>query len=427
MNFVLNTKVPHLCHGVLYERASDDEQSGTYPVSIYSSPMGPIPRLDCHLAFSPASQDNYKAGDIVSILVMFQWQMTPNKSRFVGVDHDGTHVIIGHHAPAFMFDTTLVYANSDIAGLDMSYTNKKKNAGVLIGAGGDVHIVTPSYVKQIMTPYGYGTDQHSHAFYAQNFWRRIINANDDYTAVDHVGLTFGNSDGEQLSNASAARMLYYARRSFTPQSMDSALPKWVSTNEGTWCPFVGPNNNSYGLKKTKDILFSKIIHNFDKRITITAGEKGAEFLCMRIDAIQMAEKVMPSSPRAAPAVPGPGNFYLAINESGEITMLCGDDSGKPCISFKTLVDGSVELQSVTGVNIVGNFTVNGKRVLTEDFMNFFQKHQADITQTVAIGSPAPMSPAAVADFTNGVAPANFMTDVAAPVVLPPNSSVLSSI
>lgn len=85
-------------------------------------------------------------------------------------------------------------------------------------------------------------------------------------------------------------------------------------------------------------------------------------------------------------------------------MEAGISNGKPAMKFGVSKNGEVSL------DFGKSFKLNGKEVVTSDFIGFMAKHQSDLTQTTSPGAPAPMSVPAIADFNKGKAPGNFMSD-----------------
>ena len=100
-------------------------------------------------------------------------------------------------------------------------------------------------------------------------------------------------------------------------------------------------------------------------------------------------------------------LYLGISEAGEVKLEAGVSTGIPAMTLSIKADGTVDL------SVGKKFTVNGKALVTEDFIKFMSSHQTDLVQVSAIGAPAPMSPSAAPDFIQGKQPGNFLTDVVA--------------
>jgi hypothetical protein len=64
-------------------------------------------------------------------------------------------------------------------------------------------------------------------------------------------------------------------------------------------------------------------------------------------------------------------------------------------------------------SVGSKFTINGKELVTKDFLDFMSKHQADLVQVSAVGAPAPMSPSAGPEFTSTLSTAGtYLTNQA---------------
>jgi hypothetical protein len=220
-------------------------------------------------------------------------------------------------------------------------------------------------------------------------------------------------------------------RRFTIQNRD--LDNWVSTCEGTWSPWVGPNNNSNEVEKGKDVLFTKIINHESSRTTIEIGEPGDGFFTLRVDDIKASEKMVGSE--ASPAIIGNrfklqvsdkgavdiraagkgitgANFngtHISINENGDLVI---HSKGKIALSHGDTDEAvnSIVLDPQKGIDLtaLNGVRINGKEVVLKPFLDWLQKYQAAIAQPSSLGVPAPINPLAIPELTLGLlSPAKF--------------------
>lgn len=390
-----------ICYGVLIERDADDEQNGYYNVYVYTAPGGIIERTTARLAYAPGTRDNFRTGDHVAILMYFTWDTGNKKYELNG---NATHLILGSYDPPSNVPVSDINPNRDTPVPHALFINSRSQAGMMAEDTGTVKLFTSGLVKQDMTRDGNGTYENMNRSYAQNFHRVLSNMHPYYYAREYFGYYIGSDTQDKIKNISTKNTKVAYKR-FVMQDGDKN-DRWVSSNEGSFCPWLGNNNESEIVTKTKEILYSKVINYEQNRISIFAGEPGKDFFNFRIDKIEKppvgGERLNDDGSLTPPL--SECAFYLGINEEGEVVLEAGIVDNKPAMQLKVAKDGSVDLQ------VGSKFTINGKKVVTEGFIDFMKKHQADLVQVSAIGAPAPMSPSAAPDFTKGQNPGEFMSD-----------------
>jgi hypothetical protein len=407
------------CYGLLLDRDDKTAQNGYYNVYVYNAPGGIIDSTMARLAYAPGTKNNFKTGDHVCILMNFIWNTATQKFE---LNSNATNVILGKYDPPNNMPVDDVNPNRDIAVPHALYINEKSQAGFMAEDTGSLRIFTNGYVKQEMTRDGNGTYENMHRSFAQNFHRVIANMDPFYYAREFFGYYIGSDAVEKTTNISSQNTRVAFKR-FVLQNADKT-DRWVSTNEGSFCPWLGNNNETETVTKTKEILYSKVINYEQNRISIFGGEPGDGFFTFRIDKIAKAplsgEKLNDDGSLTPPT--SDCAFYLGINEQGEVLLEAGIDTnkGEPAMQLKITKDGSVDWQ------VGSKFTINGKKIVTEDFIKFMSKHQADLVQVTAIGAPAPMSPYATPDFKTGSQPDGFLSDIDKNPISSAESPVLAS-
>jgi hypothetical protein len=396
--------IQKICYGYLLERDDHSAQAGLYNVFVYDAPNGPIARTIAKLAYSPGTKNNFKTKDHVVLIMNFVWNTA---TRAMELNGSSTHLIIGRYEPPRNTYDTNVNPNRDIPVPHVLYLNEKSQSGLMAEDTGTVRIFTNAFVKEELAAKGNGTMENMHRIFAQNFHRVISNMHPFYYAREFFGYFIGNDITEKTANTTSKQTLVAFKR-FVLQNGDKN-DRWVSTNEGAFCPWLGNNNEVENVTKTKEILYNKVINYEKNRITIFGGEKGPGFFTFRVDKIELpplaGEKLNDDGTLTPPLADCA--FYLGISEEGEVLIEAGIDTNKnqPAMQLKISKDGAVNWQ------VGSKFTINGKRVVTEDLIDFMKKHQADLVQVSAIGAPAPMSPSAAPDFTEGQKPGKFLTDI----------------
>lgn len=394
------------CRGMLLERTPRDIEFGTFPVSIYDGPRGSIAKLLTKLGSVPGLEDNFVKGTHVIVMVCYTYEV--ETGRWLDVVNEAFHYIAGSYDPGSLKRIPNPNPNADLEGVDTKFVGPKTGCGVVIEKSGAVRIVTSGRVINEYTPDGDGIFEDMNRQTAQNFHRIIAGNPPDYQSREHFGLYAGGDLNEKITKSTDLKDVYMVYRRFIQQSRDPDA--WVSTCEGAFCPWVGSNNGATQVEKNSEIIFNKIINHGTNRITIKAGEAGPEFLSFRVDEINPrpanGEIFQADSAQMSPVIAF-AKAVFNISEQGELYAEFGVTKAKQVgMSLKITKDGEVDIK------VGKSFKINGKQVLTDEFLNFFKKHQQDLVQVTAIGAPAPMSPAAVPDFTAGQKPGNFFADKA---------------
>ena len=405
-NQIFYLKIPTVCVGELLEQTDDEKTARLWPVILHSSPLGVVYRLHCMLPFSPGSSNNFKAGMVVLCLVHFVWKT--DSEKYINVDQSGSHIILGKYHPGYIYDIKLTNPNVQMEGEFTHFTHDDNQAGMLVGDDGAIHLATTGRVKTEMNPNGDGLFQNMHRTFAQNFFRILSNQEPFNYCGEYFGTYFGKDITDTVSSHNTPDTIYMAYKRFVTQSMEPDI--FVSTNEGAWNPWVGANNRLPALTKGSEIIYNKIINYKKNRITIHAGETGSGFYTFRVDDSTLGsptdEQLSPTGDMVNPII-AQTKLYLGISEAGEVKLEAGVSTGIPAMTLSIKADGTVDL------SVGKKFTVNGKALVTEDFIKFMSSHQTDLVQVSAIGAPAPMSPSAAPDFIQGKQPGNFLTDVVA--------------
>ena len=451
---VRNIRIPVVYQGVLVPRTQDEIDARLYAVTVETD-IGTHPRLRCKLCFTPGADTNFTDGTAVLVLVEMYYGF--HNERYNDICYDGRHTIIGTHHPFSVKPVVEVKnINADLEGGLHSYLHPQNHAGTIIEDGGAVNIVTNGLVTKRMAPGGFGVQQHSDYTYAQNHHRVIMNQIDGYHwAREHFGLYMGKDVTEQSVNVldmtgMSLPMIY---RRFVPQSMSADY--WVSTCEGTFCPWVGQNNELEPVAAgDSGILFSKVIHSLVNRITITAGKMGPNFFQLRVDTISPGtEKVVGPGPECLPVVALP-KASINISHMGEFTAELGITPAGAAAIIKVAADGTVtvnamskvvvtgnniELDAVAGVKInspaitlggdvtvsgkldvAGPATSNKKNLATADVIDFLNQNLPSMYLSAAPGSPCVLSPAVIPLLSTWSVPGAMKTDsIPTPPVPPP--------
>ena len=412
------TQVPYLCSGIVMER--DELFPGMYPVEIYKSPMGKFGGpVYCTALYSTVLEDQYRVGTTVKVLIYFMYGGF--SGGFSGrVPHTPSYIMGA-------FQDNYINKIPDNPLLEMEeksirFYNNRSLSGLSVDDYGNIIIATNSNVYSFMNPGGFSLEKDSNNSFAQNFRQTITNTpTKNGVPVIHFGMDSGSDDMDEVSRVTPS-MEYVSYRRFTPQS---AMPdKWVSLCEGSFSPFLGPNNNNMSLKPEKEILYNRIIHSGTKRITISGGEAGDSFFSIRVDNVISNEKYLPASPGAITGILGnlfkfsvsdsgefeltgggksiPGlnlnsfklsgsNGVLKLQASDEVVITNGDaDEGLNYIKVPT--KGSIEIESPSGLK------VNGQEVVTKSFIDWFMQNFAAMFISAAPGAVTVPQPAALASF-----------------------------
>lgn len=406
------TPVPVICNGKIKDYIADTE---TYQVEIHQSPndifLGPLPVSAIH---APGGPNNYKQGDYVKVLTMFNFGGPDNK--FLGTCPASTHHIIGLYNERSIANIKVQNPLTENTNSNITFLNKNTGSGLSIEDNGTTRLASGG-VHTFVKGFGYGTNKDSNQTWAQNHKRTIGNNAPYYLSKEHFGL-FSGEDLQDESERKDEKDYPIIFRRFVTQSMSSE--EWVSTCEGTFAPFFGCNNNFDYVEKSKDVLFTKIINNKKSRITIESGEAGSSFINVRIDDVLDSEKEMIIGKHgASPALLG-NRFSLLIDDKGALDIRAAgkgktlknnnthgfrmtvDSEGNLTIHAKGSIslthgdsdisNNSIVIDPNKGIDITANhgFRVNGIPVVNQNFLDWFDKNKTQLCLVTAIGGPAPL-------------------------------------
>lgn len=397
MSVPIHVKVPVVCHGQLLDRDDDDIQANIWPVHIFSSPNGEINCIWASLNFMPGGESSFQSGMFVSVLVYHMWEASSGK--FLEAIPGDNNLILGLYKAADVTPFRLKNPTAASDGASNEMHNESSGAAVQAMNDGSVRTVTSGMVSNEMSPYGRGQLENTDRTFAQNFHRILSGQYPVALAREHFGMFAGEDAADKVTKTAPADFPISYRR-FVTESLD--VDSWVSTNEGAYCPWVAVNNTAASFKKGGEIIYNKIINKKTNRITIHAGKKGDGFYTFRIDKIITPEAQIFGTPKATPPVAQTA-FYLSISEQGEIKLEAGISNMQPALSLTVKKDGAVNL------DVGKSFTINGKKVVTEDFVSMISKNQAAFVVPMAPN----LSPAVSAELIKGALPGQFFTDVVA--------------
>lgn len=423
MNDIPYTPIPYVCHGVITNYISDKE---IYEVFIHKSPgnslMDVVP---ASAIFQPGLQENYAIGDQVKVLMTWGFGGVDNK--FLSPCSSNTNQILGLHNEKSIVNAKpehpLVGHSSGI----LTFLNKNNSAGFSAEDDGSVRQVS-GVAHTLLKGFGYGIYKDMYQVTAQNHFRIIADNPPYYTSKEHFGMFLGSNLNDLLSRVKTSEFPIIFRRFVAQTASDD---NWVSTCEGTFAPYLGPNNNFGYIQKSRDTLFTKIINNDTSRVTLEMGDLD-RFIHLRIDNVLESEKVQTSGNYGATSALFGNIFSLRIDNNGIVDLrTCGagkslkdknthkfhltiDADGNLTINSTGKItfsqnDSNSEINSIVmdpanGVNIkaANGFKVNGLNLLTEKFMKWLVDNQAQFCLTTAIGAPAPINPTIIPALNSGV-------------------------
>jgi hypothetical protein len=422
---VTYTPVPVICHGQIMNAVTNSEN---YEVFIHKSPNDSImSSIRASAIHHPGMAGNYKKGDYVKVSVMFNFE-NGVQNKFVGPSMAGTSHIIGLYDERSIVNEKIENPLNSHDDGTVSFVNKHNGSGVSVEKSGAARVAAGS-IYNVLKPFGYGSTKDLNQILAQNHVRIIANNGPYYLSKEHFGLYFGSDLDDQVSRKEDEDFPIIYRRFVTQTMLDE---NWVSTCEGTFAPWFGPNNNFDYVEKSKDVLFTKIINRDKYRVTFEAGESPTSMINLRLDKVIQPEKVMTTGKHgASPALLGnqfslvidedglidirgggqgktipSGNnhgFHLSITSSGDLTI---HSKGKIVLSHgdSDESNNSITLDPKKGVDIIAEngFRVNGKELVNSEFLKWMETNQAALCLCTAIGAPAPISPAALPAFQSGV-------------------------
>jgi len=432
--------IPCVCGGRITSKIKDTE---TYEVSIYKSPMGAFSGpIYASVIYSPGMDGNYKQGDYVQVLVTFTYG-SDGKYRDT---HPGTaNYILGLFNERSIANIKMENPLSQTDRDRVIFKNKFSQAGFSASDSGEA-LITSGAMHILLKAFGYGTNADECHIVAQNHHRIVGNA-PPYLSREHFGMFAGNSDTDKVSKVSDDDY-YINYRRFTTQTLSPEC--WVSTCEGAFSPWVGANNAADFIEIGKEVLFSKIINHGNLRVTVEMGEPGNSFINFRVDEVLVCEKTITN--RATPATLT-NQFNLKISDKGVVELYAAGKGTAKTAGFKFSItkDGDTEIHSsgkITlthgdsdnsinsiildpkkGIDITAKngFRVNGIPLVNKKYLDWMLKYQASLCQTIAMGSPAPISPMALPSLIRGVNSSNTAGGFSTINVGSPASGIIKNI
>lgn len=423
MDHVPYTPIPYICQGVITNYISEKE---LYEVFIHKSPgnslMDVIPASSIH---QPGLHENYAIGD--SVKVLMTWGFGGVDNKFLSPCSSNTNQILGLYNEKSIVNVKPEHPLTGHSSGILTFCNKNTNAGFTSEDDGSTRQVSGA-VHTLVKGFGNGLEKDFHQVTAQNHIKVIANNPPYYSSREHFGMFMGSTLEDQSSRNDDTHFPMIYRR-FVTQSLSE--DNWVSTCEGTFAPFLGPNNNFNYVEKSRDTLFTKIINHDTSRVTLEMGELD-KFVHLRIDDVINNESIQTSGKYGATTALFGNRFSLKIDNNGVIDLrTCGaGKSLKKCNThkFHLTIDvngnltvnstgkitfaqkdsnstiNSIILDPAEGVNIhaENGFKVNGLNLLTEEFIKWFINNQAGLCLTTAIGAVAPINPAAIPALNTGI-------------------------
>jgi len=413
--FVSFVPVPCVCDGRVI---SSVDGSPTFDVSIHRSPLGEFSGTirAIPMYHSPLDEADLKPNDFVKVFVVFLFDVNMNK--FDGVAQNFQSQIIGKYEPEALLTTNIQNPITEKGKDKVVVKNKNSEAGVVMSDNHEITTTPGGAISHTMKAFGAGITKNCDYVRAQNFHRIVSHNPPTYPTREHFGLYLGEDIDDESTRVTFDDQLINYRR-FVQQTR--GLENWVSTCEGTFAPWVGGNNEVETVEPGKDVLFTRIVNNGSNRITMEQGEIGDEFFLLRIDDVIVGEKMAPTPAGASPGQLG-NRFKVAISEKGALEIYAAG-KGTPGINlpgFKLQIteDGTLtvmakdkivfthgdtadeQINSIVmspssgiAINAQSGFTVNGKKLLNENWITFMlQIGGAGIaTSVLPPGSPEPLA------------------------------------
>jgi hypothetical protein len=390
------------------------KEHNAYEVFVHKTPNDSLlSNIYAKATYQPGLSDNYKVGDYVTLSMMFNFE-NGSKNKFVGPINSGTSHILGVYDERSILNEKV--ENPQLSHSDtITFVNKYNGAGFGVDEDGTVRSASGSNYSLIKA-FGYGTSQDSYMTLAQNHIKTIAANGPYYLSKEYFGLFSGSSLEDQLQRTNDEDFPITFRR-FVTQSMD--IKNWVSTCEGTFAPWFGPNNNFDYVQKAKEVLFTKIINHDKLRVTIEAGDP-KQPLNLRVDDVIKSEKEVTSGKYGVVTGSFGNRFSLIIDEKGSLDIrasgkgksitqnnehgfhLSVDIDGNLTVKSKGKIsfthgdsdidNNSIVLDPDKGVDIKANkgFRVNGKELVTKNFLDWFKQNESTMCIVTSIGAPAPL-------------------------------------
>lgn len=380
-----------------------------------STPMGKMAgSRRFNYIFTPGLH-RYRDGDRVAVMLSFMYD-TYSK-RVVGENAGIGGIVIGRtprtstRAAKIINDTTSLRYDDDC----YSFTHFKNGAGLVTLGDGSIKLGTTSpSLKSEWNIDGKGIYEDSIVDTAKNYHRMIMSDCPIETAREHFGYS-GSEGGD-------SDCTYIYRRYV---ASDKTFEKFTTVCEGAFNPFMGPNNSDDDeLDNSRETVYYRVVQNGKIRATIDIGDTD-DFFNIRIDKIILDE--MAPTGKALPSVMG-NLAQFKIDKDGNFSLLAGA-KGTPMVAMHDFVlkfkDGDTELHSKgkitlahgkgsdamnsivmdpkAGIDVTAfnGFRVNGKAVVTEDYLAWMQKNVANFGLG-NMGAPVPIFPAALTPLLLGI-------------------------
>lgn len=426
------TLVPCLCDATIIGKIDGEE---TYEVQITSSPADVTHDVkQATLIFQPGQDNNYKAGDTVKVLAMFNFGGIFNS--FIDINDQSAIHIMGMYQENSEANVKAQHPISYSNGERVAYKHPRSDAGLITTSNGKSIITTDGSIWSLWDPLGYGINENLHKTMAQNHQRIISHTHGYFPTKEYFGMFGGKDDDDRKTRFTDKDFLVNYRRFVT---QNKSVANWVSTCEGAYTPWVGPNNNYWDVKQSKEVLFSKVINHGDTRVSFEVGQPGKEFINLRLDKVLLSESYVAAGSGATPVTVG-NKFKLTVSDDGSFVIRAGGSGDAPLINrnkFHMEVDkdgkltihatGGIELStgdadvsinslSITdkGIDVKASsgFRVNGKHLINENFFSWFTDNQPFITPGVSgVTNPAALAilkvKQALPDETSGFITKNF--------------------
>ena len=423
--------VPCVCCGTINNY---NDKDNIYEVNIYNSPYGDTNGPIFAKEIYPAGMDgNLKPGDRVNVLVNFIFDNV--EMAFNVIQTNSSNYIIGTFQENSISDLTIDHPMTKNDNDRIVFRNRKSGAGVVLTDIGTIILSTSGSTFSSGVPFGYGIYEDLWITKAQNHSRIISNTGKYLLSKEHFGMFSGYSDKDKQTRSKDSDFPINYRR-FVTQT--KSPQNWVSTCEGAYDPWYGPNNNSERVEIRREILFSKIINYGTSRATVEMGQPGDDFISVRIDDVKLSEKSEPVNDTASPRVVG-NRFKLQISDKGvfDVRMAGKGKAGINNDGFHMSVDvygnltihasanieishgdkdgdvNSIKMNPKTGIDITATngVRVNKLPLITKKFLDWMNQFKTQLCQTTSPGGPSPINPVALPQFTQGIQQAgNFLTD-----------------
>ena len=420
--FVSFVPTPVICNAVISKRV---EGSPTYDVAIDRTPLGEFNGpIRATPIFQQGMRNEYKVGDRVKVLAIFHFDVNSNKFDSFAQTYQ-TH-ILGLYEPEALIDVNIQNPLSEKTDDRIVIRNEKSNAGITLSDNYEITETPGGAVSQTMKAFGLGVFKNCHYIRAQNYHRIISHNDPSYPSREHFGM-FGGESLEDEATRVSEKDYYINYRRFVQQTRDPL--RWVSTCEGAYAPWLGANNNSEKMSIGKEVLFTRIVNYDSSRITCEMGAPGEDFVTLRVDDVVAGELMIPTDSGASPGLIG-NRFKVSISDKGAVEIY-SSGKGIPAANFagfkmKVSEEGELEILAAKKITIshgdadeslnsivldpsdgikltsMKGVTVNGKKLVNENFLSWMNQNSAAFTANAVVGVPGAINPIALPMFLLGL-------------------------